>query len=54
MYPLLALLAVIMVPMSLFVGLWSGSVVVALGLPFVVLTIAAILISIAEDKASKV
>ena len=53
MYPLLALIAVIAVPMSLFVGLWSGNVVVALGLPFVMLLIASILGIIAEDKASK-
>jgi asparagine N-glycosylation enzyme membrane subunit Stt3 len=53
MYPVLALLAVFAVPMSLFVGLWSGSPILAVGLPFVTLIAAVILAFVAEDKASK-
>jgi hypothetical protein len=53
MYPLLALLSVLMVPMSLFVGLWSGSVVVALLLPFIPLILAAYFGHKAEEVASR-
>jgi hypothetical protein len=53
MYPFLALLAVLCVPMSLFVGLWSGSVVVALLLPFIPLVLAAYFGHKAEEAASR-
>ena len=53
MYPFLALLSVLAVPISLFVGLWSGSVVVALLLPFVMLILAAYLGAKAQEAASR-
>jgi hypothetical protein len=53
MYPFLALLSVLMVPMSLFVGLWANSALLAVVLPFVVLMIAIYLGAKAQEAASR-
>jgi hypothetical protein len=53
MYPVLALLAVLMVPMSLFVGLWSGNALLAVVLPFAVLILAAYFGHKAQEAASR-
>ena len=53
MYLILAFICVVLVPMSLFVGLWSGNAVVAMLLPFIPLILAAYFGHKAEEAASR-
>jgi hypothetical protein len=53
MYLILAFICVVLVPMSLFVGLWIGDARVAMVLPFIPLVFAFFFVFLAEEEASR-